>query len=76
MPPVSAAKIAVCQLGVLLAVTAVVAVAPGEGDAVVVTPAGGSAVVVCSAFVVGTAVVVDKEGAATWAVVGAAVGLE
>jgi hypothetical protein len=69
MPPVSAAKIAVCQWGVLFAITAVVAVAPGEGDAVVVTPAGGSGVVVCSA------VVVDGEGAATWTVVDVTAGL-
>jgi hypothetical protein len=55
MPPVSAAKIAVCQSGVLFAATAVVAGAPTGDVAVVVTPAGGSAVVVCSA------VVVDRE---------------
>jgi hypothetical protein len=53
-----------------------VAVAPGEGDAVVVTPAGGRAVVVCGAVVVCSAVVVDNGGAATWTVVGVAAGLE
>jgi hypothetical protein len=46
MPPVSAAKMAACQSGVLFAVTAVVAGAPAGGSAVVVAPAGGSAVAV------------------------------
>ena len=78
MPPVSAAKTAVCQRGLLG--TAVVGGAPDAASAVVVTPAGGSAVVGVapgaasavvvtpaggSAVVAGSAVVVDREGAVT-----------
>ena len=54
MPPVSAAKMAACQWGVLFAATAVVAGARVVGTAVVVW---------------GSAVVVDREEVATWTVV-------
>jgi hypothetical protein len=74
MPPVSAAKTAVCQSGAVFALTTVVALTPvvagtlADGSTVVVTPAGGGTVVVWGAVVVG------RKGAATWAVVDEAAG--